>query len=300
MELSANEIQLSQHRVYRQLVTAQSALMKFLCVLFTFIILALLASVTSYLLAKGVRHLSWDIFTEVPIPPGMEGAPGGLKNALVGTCLLIGLASLVGIPLGMLAGIYLSEYSARSYLGAPLRFIADVLSGVPSIVVGILGYELFVVPMGRFNGYAGACALAFIMIPIVARTTEEMLRLVPNSYRDASIALGATKARTIMQVVLPAASGSVITGVMLAIARVAGETAPLLFTALGSRLLTLDPSQPFPSLTVQVFVYATGPIRDEQNLAWAGLLILIALIFVLNLTLRLMVHHLQRNRPARG
>lgn len=300
MELSANEIQLSQHRVYRQLVTAQSALMKFLCVLFTFIILALLASVTSYLLAKGVRHLSWDIFTEVPIPPGMEGAPGGLKNALVGTCLLIGLASLVGIPLGMLAGIYLSEYSARSYLGAPLRFIADVLSGVPSIVVGILGYELFVVPMGRFNGYAGACALAFIMIPIVARTTEEMLRLVPNSYRDASIALGATKARTIMQVVLPAASGSVITGVMLAIARVAGETAPLLFTALGSRLLTLDPSQPFPSLTVQVFVYATGPIRDEQNLAWAGLLILIALIFVLNLTLRLTVHHLQRNRPARG
>lgn len=300
MELSANEIRLSQHRVYRQLVTAQSALMKFLCVLFTFIILALLASVTSYLLAKGVRHLSWDIFTEVPIPPGMEGAPGGLKNALVGTCLLIGLASLVGIPLGMLVGIYLSEYSARSYLGAPLRFIADVLSGVPSIVVGILGYELFVVPMGRFNGYAGACALAFIMIPIVARTTEEMLRLVPNSYRDASIALGATKARTIMQVVLPAASGSVITGVMLAIARVAGETAPLLFTALGSRLLTLDPSQPFPSLTVQVFVYATGPIRDEQNLAWAGLLILIALIFVLNLTLRLMVHHLQRNRPARG
>lgn len=300
MEPTANEIRREKHRIYRAFVTAQSAVMKALCVLFTLIILALLASITSYLLAKGFHYLSWDIFTRVPIPPGMEGAPGGLKNALVGTGILIGLASLVGIPLGMLAGIYLSEYSARSYLGAPLRFIADVLSGVPSIVVGILGYELFVVPMGRFNGFAGACALAFIMIPIVARTNEEMFRLVPNSYRDASIALGATKARTIVQIVLPAASGSIITGIMLAIARVAGETAPLLFTALGSRLLTLDPSQPFPSLTVQVFVYATGPYRDEQNLAWAGLLILIALIFVLNLTLRLTVFHLQRNRPARG
>jgi phosphate transport system permease protein len=173
-----------------------------------------------------------------------------------------------------------------------------VLTGVPSIVVGILGYELFVVPMGRFNGYAGSAALAFIMIPIVARTTEEMLRLVPNSYRDASIALGATKARTIMQVVLPAAGGSIITGIMLAIARVAGETAPLLFTALGSRLLTLDPSQPFPSLTVQVFVYATGPYKEEQNLAWAGMLQLIGIVFVLNLALRLTVHHLQGKRSA--
>jgi phosphate transport system permease protein len=276
----------------------QSACMKALCILFTLAILGILASITAYLVTKGFRYLSWDIFTRVPIPPGMDGAPGGLKNALAGTCILIGLASAVGIPLGMLGGIYLSEYSARSWLGAPLRFIADVLTGVPSIVVGILGYELVVVPMGGFNGYAGACALAFIMIPIVARTTEEMLRLVPNSYRDASIALGATKARTILQVVLPAASGSIITGIMLAVARVAGETAPLLFTALGSRLLTLDPSQPFPSLTVQVFVYATGPYHDEQNLAWAGLLILIALVFILNLSLRLTVYRLQRHRPA--
>jgi phosphate transport system permease protein len=276
----------------------QSAFMKTLCVLFTLTILGILASISAYLVTKGFRYLSWDIFTQVPIPPGIEGAPGGLQNALVGTCILIGLATIVGIPFGMLAGIYLSEYSARSWMGGPLRFIADVLTGVPSIVVGILGYELVVVPMGSFNGYAGACALAFIMVPIVARTTEEMLRLVPNSYRDASIALGATKARTILQVVLPAASGSIITGIMLAVARVAGETAPLLFTALGSRLLTLDPSQPFPSLTVQVFVYATGPYRDEQNLAWAGLLILIALVFILNLSLRLTVYRLQRHRPA--
>jgi phosphate transport system permease protein len=285
---------------YRRYVVVQSAIMKSLCIVFTLVILGILASITAYLVTKGFRYLSWDIFTRVPIPPGMEGAPGGLKNALVGTGILIALASAVGIPLGLLAGIYLSEYSARSRLGVPLRFIADVLTGVPSIVVGILGYELVVVPMGGFNGYAGACGLAFIMVPIVARTTEEMLRLVPNSYRDASIALGATKARTILQVVLPAASGSIITGVMLAIARVAGETAPLLFTALGSRLLTLDPSHPFPSLTVQVFVYATGPYRDEQNLAWAGLLLLICLVFTLNLALRLAVYHLQRNRPARA
>ena len=209
----------------------------------------------------------------------MEGAPGGLKNALAGTCILIALASVLGIPLGVLAGIYLSEYSARSWLGAPARFIADVLTGVPSIVVGILGYELVVVPMGRFNGYAGAAALAFIMIPIVARTTEEMLRLVPNSYRDASIAFGATKAAHDHACRASGGGGSIITGIMLAIARVAGETAPLLFTALGSRLFTLDPSQPFPSLTVQVFTYATGPYKDEQNLAWAGMLILIGIVF---------------------
>jgi phosphate transport system permease protein len=287
-----------QHPGYRRLVTIQSACMKGLCVVFTAAILLNLAFITFYLLAKGISHLSWDIFTKEPIPVGMEGAPGGLKNAFVGTCILIALASLIGIPMGVLAGIYLSEYSARSWLGTPARFLADVLTGVPSIVVGILGYELFVVPMGQFNGYAGAAALAFIMIPIVARTTEEMLRLVPNSYRDASIALGATKARTVIQVVLPAAGGSIITGIMLAIARVAGETAPLLFTALGSRLLTLDPSQPFPSLTVQVFTYATGPFQEEQNLAWAGMLILIGIVFALNLALRLAVYHLQRDRST--
>jgi phosphate transport system permease protein len=174
--------------------------------------------------------------------------------------------------------------------------VSDVLAGVPSIVVGILGYELLVAQtdlyffklgMGHYNGWAGALALAFIMIPIVARTTEEMLRLVPDSYRQASIALGASKAWTILKVVVPAATGSVITGIMLAIARVAGETAPLLFTALGSRLLTLDPSHPFPSLTAQIFAYATGPYAEQKRLAWAGILVLIGLIFLLNLTIRL-------------
>jgi phosphate transport system permease protein len=196
----------------------------------------------------------------------------------------------------MLTGIYLSEYSANSFLATPTRFMCDVLTGVPSIVVGILGYELVVRPIGHFNGYAGAVALAFIMIPIVARTTEEMLRLVPNSYREASVALGATKARTITSVVLPAATGSVITGVMLAIARVAGETAPLLFTALGSRLLTFNPNEPFPSLTQQIFDYATKPDPAQQKLAWAGILVLISLIFVLNLSIRFFARSVQARR----
>ena len=217
----------------------------------------------------------------------------GMRHAIEGTLVLIGLASLVGVPMGMLAGIYLAEYSHEQWLAGPVRFIADVLAGVPSIVVGILGYELLVVPLGHYNGWAGAAALAFIMIPIVARTTEEMLRLVPNSYREASMALGATKASTILRVVLPAATGSVITGVMLAIARVAGETAPLLFTALGSRLLTHNPSQPFPSLTVQIFTYATGPYPEQKRLAWTGILVLISLIFVLNLMIRFFMRSAQ-------
>jgi phosphate transport system permease protein len=196
----------------------------------------------------------------------------------------------------MLAGIYLAEYSANSVLATPTRFIADVLTGVPSIVVGILGYQLVVVPMGHYSGYAGALALAFIMIPIVARTTEEMLLLVPRSYREASIALGATKARTILVVILPAATGSIITGVMLAVARVAGETAPLLFTALGSKQLSHDPSQPFPALTLDIFNYASGPDPAQRQLAWAGILILILLIFVLNVAVRLFIATISRKR----
>ncbi|MFA7235672.1 MAG: phosphate ABC transporter permease PstA [Phycisphaeraceae bacterium] len=308
---------------YQNYLNTKSTVFKGLCIAFTAAILAVLAFVTFYLLQKGFTHISLSFFTELPIPPGMENAPGGMKNALIGTIILIALAGVVGIPLGMLAGIYLSEYSSNSWLGAPTRFISDVLTGVPSIVVGILGYELLVAPIsanisywmqftwltrkllhlfpnGTFNGYAGAAALAFIMIPIVARTTEEMLRLVPHSYREASIALGATKARTILKVVVPAATGSLVTGIMLSIARIAGETAPLLFTALGSRLLTLDPANPFPSLTVQVFTYATGPFKEEQELAWAGMLILIGLVFILNLVVRLTIHSMQRNKLARA
>ena len=276
------------HVLYNKWSRTHSRIMFGLCVGFTALILGILVLVTGYLISLGTASLSIDFFIKSPIP-----APGGMANALLGTTILIAMAGAVGIPLGMLTGIYLSEYSANSYMAAPTRFICDVLTGVPSIVVGILGYELIVRPLGNFSGYAGAVALAFIMIPIVARTTEEMLRLVPNSYREASIALGATKARTIMTVVLPAATGSVITGIMLAIARVAGETAPLLFTALGSMWLTANPAQPFPSLTKQIYDYAWSPEPAQQRLAWAGILVLIALIFLLNLGIRFFARSVQ-------
>jgi phosphate transport system permease protein len=285
-----------EYPVHNFVSRAYSRTMFWLCVAFTILIIGLLGLVTGYLISIGAGSLSLDFFTKLPIAQGMSGYPGGMKNALIGTLILISMASVVGIPVGMLTGIYLSEYSANSFLATPTRFMCDVLTGVPSIVVGILGYELVVRPIGHFNGYAGAVALAFIMIPIVARTTEEMLRLVPNSYREASVALGATKARTITTVVLPAATGSVITGIMLAIARVAGETAPLLFTALGSRLLTLNPNEPFPSLTQQIFDYATKPDPAQQKLAWAGILVLIGLIFVLNLSIRFFARSVQLRR----
>jgi phosphate transport system permease protein len=267
-----------------------------LCIGFTVLILAILGLVTGYLLSIGASSLSWDFFTKIQIPAGLPGAPGGMAHALLGTVILIALASAIGVPLGMLTGIYLSEYGANSFIASPARFICDVLTGVPSIVVGILGYALVVRPIGQANGWAGAAALAFIMIPIVARTTEEMLRLVPNSYREASIALGATKARTILTVVLPAATGSVITGIMLAIARVAGETAPLLFTTLGSRLWPGSLDQAYPSLTKQIFDYANSPLKEQQKLAWAGILVLIALIFVLNVGIRFFARSMQTKR----
>lgn len=265
---------------------AVSLVMYAACVLAAAAILALLALVLYYLVSIGASSIHLSFFTQDPQPYGSDQYPGGMRNGLVGTAILVGLASVAGIPLGVMAGVYLSEYRSGSWFTGPVRFTSDVLAGVPSIVVGILGYELLVVPMGRFNGWAGTLALAFIMIPIVARTTEEMLLLVPASYREASIALGASKSRTILRVVIPAATGGMVTGVMLALARVAGETAPLLFTALGSRLLTFNPKYPFPSLTKEIFDYATGPYREQKQLAWAGILILIALIFSLNLLVR--------------
>jgi phosphate transport system permease protein len=272
--------------IHSKIASIKSKAMYSLAILFTILILTLLGLVVGFLVVIGASSLHWNFLTTLPIPPGMPGSPGGMMNGVLGTLILVGLASLVGIPVGMFTGIYLAEYEDQSWIAAPVRFVSDVLAGVPSIVVGILGYQLLVVPLGGFNGWAGALALAFIMIPIVSRTTEEMLRLVPNSYREASVALGSGKAKTILAVVIPAATGSIVTGIMLAIARVAGETAPLLFTALGSRLLTTNPSQPFPSLTVQIFTYATGPYPGQKKLAWAGILVLIMIIFVLNLAVR--------------
>ncbi|HEX8915379.1 MAG TPA: phosphate ABC transporter permease PstA [Humisphaera sp.] len=281
-----------------RIARAKTVVMFRVCIYFTVAVIACLVMVTTYLAGKGTaslhltESLSWTApFARVPdffarTPTFDRNDPGGMKHAIVGTLVLIGLASAVGIPLGLLTGIYLAEYDRNAWLVAPVRFVADVLAGVPSIVVGILGYELLVVPLGSRSGWAGAAALAFIMVPIAARTTEEMLRLVPNSYREASIALGASKARTIVSVVLPAATGSVVTGIMLAIARVAGETAPLLFTAGISRHMTTNPSEPFPSLTVQISDFAADPAPQIRELAWGGILVLITLIFAINLTIR--------------
>lgn len=269
---------------HNTLARYKSNTMYLVCIVYTVMILALLVLVTGYLVSIGFKSISWEFFTQVP--SGDVTDPGGMKHAIAGTAMLIGMASVVGIPIGMLCGVYLAEYDTGSWLAAPVRFVSDVLAGVPSIVVGILGYELLVVPLGHYNGWAGAAALAFIMIPIVCRTTEEMLRLVPGSYREASMALGATKSRTILRIVIPSATGSIVTGIMLAIARVAGETAPLLFTALGSRFVETNPNHPFPSLTVQIYTYASGPYQAQKEQAWAGILVLIALIFCLNVAIR--------------
>jgi phosphate transport system permease protein len=260
---------------------ASSQIMYGVCIACAILIVATLALITGYLLFIGLHSLNWRFFVNLP-----QSDPPGMRNSIEGTIMLVALASVVGIPIGMLAGVYLSEYDANSLLAPPVRFVSDVLAGVPSIVVGILGYELVVVPFGGYSGWAGAAALAFIMIPIVARTTEEMLRLVPGSYREASIALGATKAGTILRVVIPSATGSLVTGAMLAIARVAGETAPLLFTAVGSPYLVHNPSHPFPSLTLRIYELSNEPSPEARSQAWSGILVLIALIFVVNLSVR--------------
>jgi phosphate transport system permease protein len=259
-----------------------SKTMYIVCIALTALIVGILLIVCAYLLWSGLGQLSLHLFTHLP-----SDSPPGMKNSIVGTTLLIAMASAVGIPLGMLTGIYLAEYEQGSRLVAPLRFICDVLAGVPSVVVGVLGYELLVVPVGHNNGWAGALALAFIMVPIVARTTEEMLRLVPHSYREASIALGATRAMTILTVVVPSATGSIATGIMLAVARVAGETAPLIFTAGLSSYMAYNPSQPFPSMTAQIYLdFRNSPDPTIRSLAFTGMLVLVAMIFALNVAIR--------------
>jgi phosphate transport system permease protein len=260
---------------------ASSQIMSAICTMCAFFIVAILVLIMGYLLVIGLRSLDWRFFVNLP-----QDHPPGMFNSILGTIILVLLASLAGIPMGMLAGVYLSEYDADSVLAAPVRFVSDVLAGVPSIVVGILGYELIVVPAGSYSGWAGAAALAFIMVPIVARTTEEMLRLVPGSYREASVALGASKASTILRVVVPSATGSLVTGSMLAIARVAGETAPLLFTAVGSSRLVHDPRYPFPSLTLRIYELSNEPSPEARSQAWSGILVLVALIFFVNLSVR--------------
>jgi phosphate transport system permease protein len=243
-----------------------------------------LASVLWLVVSRGAHSLSLAFFTSLPAPVGEVG--GGIGNAMVGTLFMVGLACLIGLPLGVGAGVFLAE-RGDGRLGHAVRFTAEVLAGVPSIVIGVVAYGLIVVPMRHFSALAGAAALAILMIPTLARTTEEMVRLVPRTLREASLALGVPAWKTSVSVVLRTALGGLVNVALLAIARAAGETAPLLFTALNNQYWNLDPRQPTASLTVQIYNYAISPYADWHDKAWGAALTLLVLIGLLSLTARL-------------
>jgi phosphate transport system permease protein len=236
-----------------------------------------LAAIFGYLVYRGIGSLDWAFFTQIPKPVGEVG--GGMANAIVGSGILLGMGSLIGVPLGIGAGIYLAEFG-RGRFGDLVRFTADVLNGVPSIVMGISVYALIVVRQKHFSGFAGAVALGIMMIPTITRATEEMLLMVPQTLREAALALGVPKWRTTLSITLKTANAGVITGIMLAFARVAGETAPLLFTAFGNSFWNLDPRQPTAALPLQIFTYAISPFEDWHRKAWAGALVLVTLIVI--------------------
>ena len=234
----------------------------------------------------GVGGLNWALFTQSTPPPNAE--TGGLANAIVGSGLMVGLATLIGTPIGILAGIYLAEYGQRGWLGSATRFINDILLSAPSIVIGLFVYALIVANTRTFSGWAGVVALALIVIPVVIRTTENMLRLVPASLREAAVALGAPMWRVILQVTLRAVRGGVITGVLLAVARISGETAPLLFTALSNQFWTTSLSTPIASLPVTIFKFAMSPYENWQKLAWAGVFVITMGVLMLNILARVL------------
>ncbi|MEO8217121.1 MAG: phosphate ABC transporter permease PstA [Acidobacteriota bacterium] len=268
-----------------------SALAVILCGLAVVLALTPLAFILFYVLKQGLVALNWDFFTQMPKPVGETG--GGMANAIVGTIILIAIAAAFAVPVGILTGIHLSEYP-RSRMGAAVRFAADVLNGVPSIVIGIFAYAVLVMPFKRFSALAGGLALGVMMLPIVTRTTEELLRLVPSSLKEGALALGATRSRAVFTVVFPAALPGILTGVLVAIARVAGETAPLLFTAFNNRFWSTSLTQPIGSLTVQVFTYAISPYEDWHRQAWAGAFLLVMMILVFSIAARIAVRRLER------
>jgi phosphate transport system permease protein len=255
-----------------------SALVSGLAVLATVIVIAPLIAILFYLLKQGLSSLNWDFFTKVPVPVGEKG--GGMENAIVGSGIILALASAIGIPLGIGAGIYLSEFAGGTRLGYAVRFTADVLNGVPSIVMGIAIYALIVLPAKHFSALSGGVVLGVMMVPTVTRTTEEMLNLVPYAIREAAAGLGVPKWRSILTISLRTASAGIVTGCMLAFARVAGETAPLLFTAFGNAFRSTSVNEPIAALPLQIFVYALSPYDEWHRLAWAGALVLIVLIMV--------------------
>jgi phosphate transport system permease protein len=249
-----------------------------LAIVSTILVIAPLLAILGYLIYKGASSLNWAFFTQIPKPVGEEG--GGMANSIAGSAVILALASSMGIPVGIAAGVYLAEFGRGKMLANAVRFTADVLNGVPSIVMGIAIYSLIVMQQKHFSAFSGGVALAIMMVPTITRTTEEMLATVPHAIREAALGLGVPKWRTAISVSLRTASPGIITGCMLAFARVAGETAPLLFTAFGNQFWSLKLNEPIAALPLQIYVYATGPYDEWHRLAWAGSLVLIVMIMV--------------------
>ena len=271
-----------------------SNVMTGLCGLAVLLALVPLAMILFFVVAKGAGSLNWAFFTEIPKPVGESG--GGMSNAIAGSLIMCGLGALFAIPVGVISGIYIVE--SRSRFAPFVRFAADALNGVPSIVIGLFVYVVAVVPFKQFSALAGGLALGIMMIPLITRTTEELLQLVPGSLREGALALGATRSRAVFSVVLPAALPGIVTGVVLALARIAGETAPLLFTALGSQYWSTDLTQQMSSLTVQIYRYAQSPYEDWHRQAWAGAFVLVTLVLICSMLARLATARLSRMRVA--
>ena len=257
------------------------------------VLLALLplALILFYVVTQGFSSLNTAFFTRMPVPIGETG--GGMLNSIVGSLIVIGIGALLAIPVGVMSGIYASEYRGTR-MAAAVRFAADTLNGVPSIVIGVFAYGVAVLPFHPFSAAAGGFALGVMMLPLVMRTTEELLLLVPQTLREGALALGATRARAVFTVVVPAALPGILTGILLAVARVAGETAPLLFTSLNNAFFTTDPRQPISTLTVQVYTYAISPYPDWHRQAWAGALVLVAMVLSCSLLARLATARMER------
>ena len=268
-----------------------SQLVVALCAGAVLLALVPLALILFYVVTQGFSSLNIAFFTRMPVPIGETG--GGMLNSIVGSLIVIGIGALLAIPIGVISGIYASEYRGTR-MAAAVRFAADTLNGVPSIVIGVFAYGVAVLPFQHFSATAGGFALGVMMLPLVMRTTEELLLLVPQTLREGALALGATRARAVFSVMVPAALPGIVTGTVLALARIAGETAPLLFTSFNNRFFTTDLRQPISTLTVQVFTYAISPYDDWHRQAWAGALVLVTIVLVCSLLARLATRRLER------
>jgi phosphate transport system permease protein len=271
---------------------ATDRIVKVLASLAAMVGLVALAWILGVVIARGAAALNWSFFTRLPRPPGVDG--GGLIHAIYGTVAMTGLGTLIGVPIGLMAGVFLAEFARNSRWAHPIRFSANVLMGTPSILIGVFVYALIVMPLGHFSGYAGAVALAIIILPVVTRTTEDMLNLVPDTLRESALALGAPRWKVTLGIVFRAARSGLLTGIILSVARASGESAPLLFTALNSPYWSASLSQPMGNLTVTIFNYAMSPYPDWQQMAWGASLLITAGVLSLMLVSRMLLRESRR------